>query len=69
MAFKCPKCKRHNLLYVQESTEYYDIDAIYSDGSVDLGGLVDSYPHDDYHICCENCGKRFSKKEIKKLVK
>jgi hypothetical protein len=68
MALKCPKCKRHNLLYVQETTEYFEVDMIYADGCVDLGGMEDSFPHDYFHYECESCGE-IKPKHIKRLIK
>lgn len=57
----CPKCGagKDKLVYVQKTTEYWSIEAINEDGSVDLGELIESHPADDERLECEACGHRF----------
>jgi hypothetical protein len=63
VAVQCPNCGSFRFYYVQETTEYYTIDAIYEEGNVDLLALHDTFPKDDFHFFCEDCGNDYSVKE------
>jgi len=56
MNVTCPKCGSENFHFVQESKEYFTIDAIHENGNIDLFALSDSYPSNINGLQCSDCG-------------
>lgn len=58
---KCPECgaDQDDIRYVCETTEYHYIDEVSDDGCVELGGIDDAYPKDDFSFICMKCDCEF----------
>lgn len=58
---KCPECgaNQGDIRYVCETVEYHYIDAVTDDGGVELGGIDDSYPSDNFWFNCSKCDHNF----------
>lgn len=55
---KCPECgaDQKDIRYVGSTVEYWHIAEVDDDGSIELGGIDDSHPNDDFSFVCTKCG-------------